>query len=82
MSDRFLINSRVLRAAALSLKPVPWMVVAGLSSVYRWDSFGSFGFAGFAMGFEAALRDDFRLAVAVDLATFGIVVVWQKIKCA
>jgi hypothetical protein len=34
------------------------------------------------MGFEAALRDDFRLAVAVDLTTFGIVVVWQEIKCA
>jgi hypothetical protein len=34
------------------------------------------------MGFETALRDDFRLAVAVDLATFGIVVVWQDIKGA
>lgn len=34
------MSSSVRCAAALSLKPVPWMVDAGLSSVYRWESFG------------------------------------------
>jgi hypothetical protein len=41
MSDRLLMRSRVFSAAALSLKPVPRMVVEGLSSVYRWEGLGS-----------------------------------------
>ena len=75
------MRSRVFRAVALSLKPVPWMVVAGLSSVYRCESFGFLVFAGFAIGFVVAERADFLVAVAVaiDLATLGIFARWHNL---
>ena len=64
----------VLFAAAWSLKPVPWIVVLGLSSVQRWESRPSFFFVDVVAGFSGldigSLRD---VRVLLVEGSFGIV---------
>jgi hypothetical protein len=52
--ERLETSVRVLLAVSASLKPVPWRVVDGLSSVYRWESDFDFGLEGVVVVVEAA----------------------------